>query len=97
MAAFLNAAAEVLGTGGRRVGAEAWFDALESLSWPKDNFQKFFRVVSIRAISQIVAGTGTKKGMATPSAIDGIGRLPELQNRGREDRLDLFGASTGKV
>ncbi len=80
IAAYLKATAEVLRTSGHRLDADAWLCAMETLSWPDDNFKKFFRSVSIRAISQIVTGTDTEK-MATAKWIDGSGRLSELESQ----------------
>ena len=71
IAAFLKAITEVPGASDRRLVVEAWFESLESLSWPDNDLQKFFRTVSIRAISQIVAGSGANKRIATSRAIDG--------------------------
>ena len=60
VAAFLKAASAVVGLGGCCLSADAWLCTMESLSWPTDNHQKFFRRVSIKAISQIVANSHTK-------------------------------------
>jgi hypothetical protein len=68
MGAFLEAAAEVLGLDDRWLAADAWLDAMESLRWSADDHQKFFRSVSVRAISQIAALSSPATASATRSS-----------------------------
>lgn len=55
MAAFLKAVVQSLGADNSSLAENAWLNVLESLNWPEENPQKFFRSVSIQATSQIVA------------------------------------------
>ena len=79
MAAFLKATAEVLGPSGRLRAADAWFHAMESLNWPNDNHQKFFRSVSIRAISKLLADSNPSASDAKPENNESAALMPALQ------------------
>jgi len=79
MAAFLKATAEVLGPSGRLRAADAWFHAMESLNWPNNNHQKFFRSVSIRAISKLLADSNPSASDAKPENNESAALMPALQ------------------
>jgi hypothetical protein len=79
MAAFLKATTELLGPSGRLQAADAWFHAMESLNWPNDNHQKFFRSVSIRAISTLLADSSTNVNDAKPGNNQSAAWMPALQ------------------
>ena len=58
MAAFLTAASEVAGQRSMRRAGDAWLHAMESLECPDENHEKFFRRVTIKAISQLLTASG---------------------------------------
>jgi hypothetical protein len=66
MTAFLHATAEVFGRDGAPPAGEAWLRTMESLDWPCENHEKFFRRVSILAISQLTGETHRFSGPQTP-------------------------------
>ena len=66
MTAFLHATAELFGEDGASPASEAWLHAMESLDWPCENHEKFFRRVSILAISQLMGGTSRFSPPQTP-------------------------------
>jgi hypothetical protein len=53
LAAFLCAITDVVGRNGLTRASEFWIQVMENLDWPDENFEKFFRVVSIRAAAQL--------------------------------------------
>ena len=55
MAAFLKATADLVGHRGLLRAGDAWIRAMESLEWPNQNYDKFFRRVTILAISRLLA------------------------------------------
>ena len=79
MAAFLKATAEILGPHSRSLAADAWLRAYESLSWPASDHRKFFRRVSIQAISQIASSTTSHISLASARAMDETCLIPALQ------------------
>ncbi len=79
MAAFLKAATEILGPDSRWLAAHAWLGAMDSLTWHEDNHQKFFRRVSIQAISQIVSSAHSKIRIVKPADNLAAYLLPPLQ------------------
>jgi hypothetical protein len=79
MAAFLMATADVLGPNSRWLAADAWLRAMESLGWPEDNHQKFFRRVSIQAASQIVSSAYPNIRIVKPGGSEAAYWLPALQ------------------
>jgi hypothetical protein len=52
---------------------------MESLNWPNDNHQKFFRSVSIRAISKLLADSNTSVSDAKPGNNESAVWMPALQ------------------
>jgi len=79
MAAFLKAATELLGASGRHRAADTWRQTMESLDWPEEDYRKFFRFVSILAISQLVECRFGKKAASKRGNRDRTGWLPILQ------------------
>jgi hypothetical protein len=57
MAAFLKATADLVGDRGLLRAGDAWIRAMESLEWPNQNYYKFFRRVTILAISRLLANS----------------------------------------
>ncbi len=57
MAAFLKAMADLVGHRGLLRAGDAWIRAMESLEWPSHNYEKFFRRVTILAISRLLANS----------------------------------------
>jgi hypothetical protein len=57
MTAFLHATSEVFGGDGSPQAGETWLRTMESLDWPSENHEKFFRRVSVLTISQLMAET----------------------------------------
>ena len=55
MAAFLKATADLVGHRGLLRAGDDWIRAMESLEWPNHNYDKFFRRVTILAISRLLA------------------------------------------
>jgi len=55
MAAFLKATTDLVGDRGLLRAGDAWIRAMESLEWPNQNYDKFFRRVTILAISRLLA------------------------------------------
>jgi len=80
MSAFLKATAEILGPHSRSLAADAWLRAFESLSWPASDHRKFFRRVSIQAISQIASNTTSHISLTNPRGIDRTYWLSALQS-----------------
>jgi len=58
MAAFLGAMGDVAVQISMRRAGDAWLHVMESLGCPDENLQKFFRRVTILAISQLLAESG---------------------------------------
>src|SRR6266700_2456876 len=57
MAAFLKATADLVGDRGHLRAGDGWIRAMESLEWPSQNHKKFFRRVTILAISRLLANS----------------------------------------
>ena len=57
MAAFLKATADLVGHRCLLRAGEAWIRAMESLEWPSQNYDKFFRRVTILAIFGLLANS----------------------------------------
>ena len=57
MAAFLKATTDLVGRNGLLQAGNAWILAMESLDWPNENHEKFFRRVTILAISRLLANS----------------------------------------
>jgi hypothetical protein len=57
MAAFLKATADLVGHRGLLRAGDAWIRAMESIEWPSQNYEKFFRRVTILAISRLLANS----------------------------------------
>jgi hypothetical protein len=55
MVAFLHATSEVFGEDGSPQAGETWVRTMESLDWPTENHERFFRRVSVLTISQLLA------------------------------------------
>jgi hypothetical protein len=55
MAAFLKATGDLVGHRGLLRAGDGWIRAMESLEWPNQNYDKFFRRVTILAISRLLA------------------------------------------
>ncbi len=55
MAAFLKATGDLVGHRGLLPAGDGWIRAMESLEWPSQNYEKFFRRVTILAISRLLA------------------------------------------
>ena len=79
MSAYLKAAAVLTGPDGRHRAAGAWLRAMESLHWPNEDYRKFFRSVSILAISQLVECRFGKRAASKRGNRDRTGWLPILQ------------------
>ena len=60
MAAFLKAAADLVGHRGLLRAGDAWIRAMESLEWPNQNYDKFFRRVAILVISRLLANSDSE-------------------------------------
>jgi hypothetical protein len=56
MTAFLRATAEDFGSERSRQAGDSWLHAMHSLAWPRDNHERFFRRVTILAMSQLLHG-----------------------------------------
>lgn len=54
LAAFLCAATSVVGLSGLPRASDFWIHVMEGLDWPDENFEKFFRGVTIRAVAQLL-------------------------------------------
>jgi hypothetical protein len=57
MAAFVKAMTDVVGQSGLRRAGEVWLHAVETLDWPDENHDRFFRRISILAISRLVTNS----------------------------------------
>ena len=55
MSAFIKAATGVVDQSVLGRAGEVWLHAMETLDWPQDDHEKFFRRVSILAISRLLA------------------------------------------
>jgi len=55
MSAFLKATADLVHDRGLLRAGEAWIRAMESLEWPDQSYDRFFRRVTILAISRLLA------------------------------------------
>jgi hypothetical protein len=55
MAAFLEATTDLVGHRGLLRAGDTWIRAMESLEWPNQSYDKFFRRVTILAISRLLA------------------------------------------
>ena len=56
MTAFLRATAEEFGGERSCQAGDLWLHAMHSLTWPPDNHERFFRRVTILAMSQLLHG-----------------------------------------
>jgi hypothetical protein len=74
MSAFLESATEVLGPYDLRLAANAWLRTMESLSWPRDHHQKFFRSVTIQTISMLVTTSIATFRVAEPGNSHNLNR-----------------------
>jgi hypothetical protein len=57
MAAFLKATADLMCHRGLLRAGDGWIRAMESLDWPSQNYEEFFRRVTILAISRLLANS----------------------------------------
>jgi hypothetical protein len=73
LVAFLLATRKLAGNGGLVRAVEAWLHAMNCLDWPAEDHEKFFRRVSILAISELVSDSKTGSGDENP----GPGQIPD--------------------
>ena len=55
LAAFRQAAIDVVGQGSLAHATDIWIRTLESLDCPEEDFEKFFRSVTVRTAAQLKA------------------------------------------
>lgn len=80
MAAFVKAMTDVVGQSGLWRAAEVWLHALETLDWPDENHEWFFRQVSILPISQLVTNSEAKTTGEMSETARRLSWLPVLQH-----------------
>lgn len=59
LAAFRRAAIDTVGQGSLAHATDIWIRTLESLDCPEEDFEKFFRSVTVRTAAQLTLSTLT--------------------------------------
>jgi len=75
LAAFLRAASEFAGHDVVGRAGDTWLQTMESIDCPDENHEKFFRRVTILAISQLLAKSDAPARAAVPGSNREIERL----------------------
>ncbi len=60
LAAFLSAANEVSGQDNMQCASDTWLETMKSLDCPDEDYEKFFRRITILALSQLIACSGSQ-------------------------------------
>jgi hypothetical protein len=79
MAAFLKAVKGAVGQGGLLQAGDVWLRAMESLDWPDVDHKRFFRRVSVIAISQLLASSNANMRDEKREKPHGANWLPVLR------------------
>lgn len=77
LAAFLRAASEFAGHDDVSRAGDTWLQTMETIDCPDENHEKFFRRVTILAISQLLANSDAPARAEKPGPSRGIERLAD--------------------
>jgi hypothetical protein len=79
MSSFMKAVTVVVGQSGPLRAGEVWLHAMGTLDWPEEDHEKFFRRVSILAISRLLTNSEAESADEMHGATQRLSWLPTLR------------------